>query len=211
MHDLARDVILIGASAGGVQAIGKVLSELPSDLGAAVAVTLHRGRHASGLKDVFGARSNLEVVEVEHGESFVPGRVYLAPPDFHLTFSGGIVLLNHGPKENYARPAIDVMFRSAARNYGSRVVGVVLTGNLSDGVAGLQEIKRCGGLSLAQEPAEAQAPSMPLNAVMHDHVDIVFLLSAAGRILSKLVEREGVAAALDTHGARRPESEPLLS
>ncbi|HEX6275725.1 MAG TPA: chemotaxis protein CheB, partial [Polyangiaceae bacterium] len=89
--------------------------------------------------------------------------------------------------------------------------GVVLTGNLRDGVAGLKEIKRLGGLSLAQEPAEAQAPSMPLNAVIHDHVDIVFRLSAAGQILSKLVERGGVAAALDTHGARRPESEPLLS
>jgi two-component system chemotaxis response regulator CheB len=137
--------------------------------------------------------------------------VYVAPPDFHLTFSSGMIVLNHGPKENHARPAIDVMFRSAAQNFGPRVIGVVLTGNLTDGVEGLKAIKSHGGLSLTQEPAEAQAPSMPLHALVYDHVDIVFRLASAGEVLSKLVGRKGVVDALRTSGARRPRDGPFVS
>ena len=210
--DVARDVILIGASSGGILALGKVLSELPRDFAAAIAVTLHRSpTHQSSLAEILSLRSNLKVEEARHGEPFASGRVYLAPPDFHLVFGGGMLFLNHGPRENHARPSIDMMFRSGARNYGRRVVGVILTGNLSDGVAGLLEIKRRGGLSLAQEPAEAFAPSMPQHAVEYDGVDIVFLLAAGGEVLMKLVDAKGVAAALKTHGTRRPKDRPLVS
>ena len=95
-------------------------------------------------------------------------------------------MLSRGPKENHSRPSIDVMFRSGALSYGPRVVGVVLTGNLQDGVAGLTAITRHGGLSIAQEPSEAYAPSMPENAVTHDNVNIVFRLAAAGEVVTKL-------------------------
>jgi two-component system chemotaxis response regulator CheB len=207
--DIARNVILIGASAGGIEAIGRILRELPSDLDASIAITLHRSpRHPSMLADVLGARSNIEVVEPASAQLFAPGRVYVAPADFHLVFGGGLVLLRHGPRENHARPSIDVMFRSGATNFGPRVIGVILTGNLADGVAGLKAIKRHGGLSLAQEPSEALAPSMPLHAVVYDDVDIIFRLSAAGEVLSKLVGQKGVNAALHTFGARRPSDEP---
>ena len=210
--ELRRDVILIGASAGGVEAISKVLAGLPKDFNAAIAITLHRGAsHASLLTEVLGARSKLEVVQARNAEPFSQGRVYLAPPDHHLTFSGGFIELDHGPREQHARPSVDVMFRSGARDFGARVIGVILTGNLIDGVAGLSAIKRHGGLSLAQEPAEAVAPSMPLNALVYDGVDIVFRLAAAGEILTKLVGSKGVSAALETRGARRPEDKKFDS
>jgi two-component system chemotaxis response regulator CheB len=203
--DVRRDVILIGASVGGIDAIGNVLRRLPKELGAAVAITLHRSpKHVSTLAEIFARSSPLPVVEPTSAELFRPGHVYLAPRDRHLVFGGGLVLPDHGPRENYARPSIDVMFRSGAEHFGGRVIGVVLTGNLSDGVQGLKAIKRHGGLSLAQEPAEAPAPSMPLNAVAYDDVDIVFRIAAGGEVLSKLVARSGVSAALRTIGARPP-------
>jgi two-component system chemotaxis response regulator CheB len=208
--DIHRNVILMGASLGGIQALGKILSTLPKNLGAAIAITLHRGKGKSSmLAEILGGRSQLELVQAENGQLFSPGRVYLAPPDYHLVFSGGLVRLDHGPKENHARPSIDAMFRSGAKNFGPRVIGVILTGNLSDGVAGLKAIKRQGGLSLAQEPAEAVAPSMPLHAVVYDHVDIVFQLAAGAEVLSRLVGAQGVGAALETAGARAPKDVPL--
>lgn len=210
--DIRRDVFLIGASAGGIKAIGKLLSELPTDFSGAIAITLHRSpTHASMLSQILGSRSKLEVIEPASGTLFQNGRVYIAPPDRHLVFSNGLVLLNDGPKVHYARPSIDVMFGSGARNFGPRAVGIVLTGNLTDGVAGLTAIKRHGGLSLAQEPAEAFAPSMPLNAVAYDGVDIIFRLAAGGEVFEKLAGAEGVGAALRIRGTRRPEDEPLLS
>ncbi len=210
--DVPRNVILMGASAGGISAIGKVLSELPPNLSAAIAVTLHRSpTHSSTLAHILSRHSKLQVAEARHGELFAAGRVYLAPPDFHLVFGSGLILLNHGPRENHSRPSINMMFRSGARNYGPRVVGVILTGNLSDGVAGLIDIKRHGGLSLAQEPSEALAPSMPLHALVYDDVDIVFRLAAGGEVLSTLVAAKGVEGALKTAGTRNPKDRPLVS
>ena len=205
-----RDVILIGASVGGVEAIGKVLSGLPKDFKAAIGITLHRSpSHVSMLADVLSTRSKLEVVQARTSQRFAPGGVYLAPPDYHLTFNGGFIVLDHGPREHHSRPSINVMFRSGAKDFGARVIGVILTGNLSDGVDGLGAIKRRGGLSLAQEPAEALAPSMPLNAVVYDDVDIIFRLAAASEVLTKLVGAKGVSVALETEGTRRPEDKPL--
>jgi two-component system, chemotaxis family, protein-glutamate methylesterase/glutaminase len=208
--DLTRDVILIGASAGGIQAIGKVLAELPPTLRAAVAITLHRSpSYPSLLGTIFGARSKLDVVEPKGGELFEPGRVYLAPPARHLVFANGLVRLDDGPRVHHSRPSIDVMFRSGAENFGSRVIGVILTGHLADGVAGLKAITAAGGLSIAQEPSEAFAPSMPENAVKYDDVDVIFNLSAAAEVISKLVASKGVDAAARTHGARRRRDVPL--
>jgi two-component system chemotaxis response regulator CheB len=150
------------------------------------------------------------VIEPKGGELFERGRVFLAPPDHHLVFRGGLVRLDHGPKEHHSRPSVDVMFRSGAHNFGPRVVGVVLTGNLDDGVSGLISITRHGGISLAQEPAEALAPSMPRNAVARDGVELIFRLDALGAVLENLVEAKGVAGALQVPGTRRPD-EPFIS
>jgi two-component system chemotaxis response regulator CheB len=198
-----RDVVVIGGSAGAVEALTHVLAQLPLDLGAAVAVVLHRHPDVtSNMARVFSRGSKLEVVEPEQGQPFDPGCVYLAPPDRHMVLCDDIVHLNRQPRQHHTRPAIDPLFRSAARSYGRRVIGVLLTGNLSDGVGGLIEIKQCGGLSLVQEPGEARFPSMPRNALIYDHVDLVFRLDGLVEVLAKLVSGQSVAAALGTRGVR---------
>jgi two-component system chemotaxis response regulator CheB len=200
-----RAVILIGASTGGIEAVTRVLRGLPAGFDALIAITLHRSpSHPSLLSSILTSKTAHEVIEPRDGQLFESKRVFLAPPDRHLVFGSGAVFLSHAPRENFARPSIDVMFRSGAENFGSRVIGVILTGHLTDGVAGLTVIKKRGGLSLAQEPAEALAPSMPMNAVAYDGVDIIFHLAAAGEVLGKLVAAQGVAVAASTHGARRP-------
>ena len=203
MTSRRRDVIVIGGSAGAVEAMTRVLGQLPRDLDAAVAVALHRPPSpASNLARVFGRGSRLQVVEPEQGEAFEPGRIYLAPADRHMVLYDEIVGLNRQPRQHHTRPAIDPLFRSAARSYGHRVIGVLLTGNLSDGVGGLIEIKQRGGLSLVQEPGEARFPSMPRNALIYDNVDLVFRLDGLAEVLAKLVAGQAVATALGTRGVR---------
>ena len=200
----ARDVILIGASQGGVAALKTLLAGLPDRFGAAIAITIHRSpSFVSVLADVLGAHSKMPVVEAGDGRRFEPGLVYLAPQDHHLTFRSGALWGDRGPKHHFVRPAIDVMFTSGAAAYGSRVIGVLLTGNLSDGVAGLVNIKQHGGLSLAQDPAEAEAPSMPRNAVVYDDVDVIFQLNAAARVLTKLVGGADIDEAAAVLGTQR--------
>jgi two-component system chemotaxis response regulator CheB len=201
---LRRDVIVIGASEGGFQAVSVLLAGLPHPFGASVAITLHRSpTFVSELPQLLRQRTGVNVVEPRNGELFQRNRVYLAPRDRHLEIRHGALWLNHGPKEHHSRPAIDVMFRSAAQAYESRVVGVLLTGNLSDGVTGLIEIKSRGGLSLAQDPSDARAPEMPRNALTYDDVDVVFRLAAAPTVLAQIVKGESVEAAADAAGAER--------
>ena len=183
-----RDIIVIGASAGGVEAVQTLLSNLPRDLPAALAVTIHRRPVASLLHEVIGRHSALEVVEATDRMLFKKGRVHLAPPDQHLRLgAAGCVRLDRGPKYHHTRPAIDPLFESAANRYGHRVVGVLLTGNMSDGVTGLNDIKAAGGLSLVQRPDDATHPSMPRNAVLFDHVDRTFRLATAHILLEAVV------------------------
>jgi two-component system, chemotaxis family, protein-glutamate methylesterase/glutaminase len=181
-----RDLVVIGASAGGVEALTILLTKLPADLPAAVAVVLHRSPYyESRLPAVLGRRATLDVREPGHGERVEPGRVYVAPRDLHMVLNDGRLELHRGPKEHYTRPAIDPLFATAARAYGARVVGVQLTGSGDDGVAGLLAIKAGGGISIAQDPSEAAFPAMPLNAMLFDHVEAVLPL-------------EGIADALVT-------------
>jgi two-component system, chemotaxis family, protein-glutamate methylesterase/glutaminase len=189
-----RDIIVIGASAGGVEALSVLLANLSGDLRAAVAVTLHRRPVVSFLKEVLGRRSQLPVVEATDRMVFKKGRVHLAPPDRHLLFGDGVIGLDRGPKYHHTRPAIDPMFESAAKRYGRRVVGVLLTGNMSDGVMGLNDIKAAGGLSLVQRPDDASYPSMPRNAVLFDHVDRLFRLASAHLLLEAVVATGAVPA-----------------
>jgi len=202
-----RNVILIGGSQGAIPAIKTLLRGLPAGLHAAIGITIHRSAtFKSELGDLFGKHSALPVSEAAHGALFEAGRVYLAPPDHHLMLRSGAMWLDHGPKQHHVRPAVDPMFVSGAKAYGGRVVGVLLTGNLSDGVAGLLSIKKHGGLSLAQDPHEAEAPSMPSNAIAFDDVDAIFSIAAASRLLGDLVSGVKLGDAIESDGARRPSS-----
>jgi len=166
MPEAERDMVVMGASAGGVEAYQRVLSGLPENFPAAVCLVLHVGSEApSALAQVLGRYAKLPVIQAEDGAQIRPAHVYVAPADHHLLIDPGKMRVLHGPKENRHRPSIDVLFRSAANAYGSRVIGVVLTGSLDDGTAGLQAIMRNGGKAIVQHPDDALFPSMPLNAI----------------------------------------------
>jgi two-component system chemotaxis response regulator CheB len=161
-----HDIIVIGASAGGVERMLELVSLLPADLDAAVFVTLHVSPSAeSMLPTLLQRRTRLRVGHGRHDERIERGRIYVAPPDQHLLVRRGRIELSMGPRENMHRPAVDALFRTAAHSYGARVVGVVLSGNLDDGTAGAIEIHRAGGIIIAQDPAEALYASMPQSAI----------------------------------------------
>jgi two-component system, chemotaxis family, protein-glutamate methylesterase/glutaminase len=162
----AREIVVIGASAGGVEALKRVIGSLPSDLEAAVFVVLHVSAiGTSVLPEILGRVTDLRVEHAQEGDDLERGRVYVAPPDRHLLLESGRVRVVGGPKQNGHRPAIDPLFRSAARAYGVRVVGVVLSGTLDDGSTGLLAIKRAGGVSIVQDPGDALFRTMPERAI----------------------------------------------
>jgi two-component system chemotaxis response regulator CheB len=178
-----RDVIVIG----GVDALRLLLERLPADLPASVFIVLHTADEGpSLLADVLGRTSSLPVLIAEEAQSFAPGLVYLAPPDRHLLVGADHVHTRRGPRENGTRPAIDPLFRSAAANCSTRVIGVILTGLLDDGTAGLQAIKRCGGLAVVQDPSEAAYAQMPRSAIRDVAVDHVLSLEEIAAALPRL-------------------------
>jgi two-component system chemotaxis response regulator CheB len=150
-------------------------------------VVLHIGDHASSLPELMSAAGPLPARHARHGEVAQAGHVYVAPPDHHLLFDDGRLHLWHGPREHHTRPAIDPLFRSAALSAGPRAIGVVLTGRLDDGSAGLQAIKDCGGLAVVQDPADAEDPAMPLAALSAVRVDHQVPLRALPDLLAALV------------------------
>lgn len=189
-----RNVVVVGASTGGGEALTSLLSRLPADFPAGVCVVLHisEGSPAT-LSDFLSRRCALPVSTARDGEPFGQGHVYLAPPDHHLLLKRGQLRVVMGPRENRVRPAIDPLFRSAGVAYGSSVIGVVLTGLLNDGSAGLAAIKRCGGLAVVQDPADAPFPDMPLNARRAAEVDHCLTLEAMPDLLNRLVREEAAA------------------
>ncbi|HKA07676.1 MAG TPA: chemotaxis protein CheB [Gemmataceae bacterium] len=181
-----RDIIVIGASAGGVDALKQLVQGLPKDLPAAVFVVLHLPAHGpSVLPRILSRAGQLQAVHPEDGDEIRRGTIYVAPPDYHLLVKSGHVRLTRGPRENSHRPAADALFRTAARAYGPRVIGVVLSGVLDDGTAGLLAIKRLGGLAAVQHPDDAMYVGMPQSAI--DNVPVDYCLSAAA--LPKLLVR----------------------
>ena len=161
-----HDVVVVGASLGGLDALAALVGGLPADLPAAVFVVQHVAAASPGtLGEILDKRGPLAARLAEDGEPIAPGRVYVAPPDRHLLVTPGAVRLSDGVRENRARPAVDPLFRSAAVAYRSRVVGVVLTGALDDGAAGLRAIRQCGGVAVVQDPADAAYPDMPRHAL----------------------------------------------
>jgi two-component system chemotaxis response regulator CheB len=183
-EEIARDVIVVGASAGGIRAVIEILSRLPAELPAFVGIVIHRGSTSqSNWSKSLGSKTKLRVVEPSDGDELTPGTAYVAPADCHMTFLDGRVILRRGAKEHHTRPAIDPLFTSAALAYGPRCVGVVLTGGGHDGMEGLLSITTAGGLSMAQKPAEAEQASMPEYAIAHDHVCAALTIDKIGDAL----------------------------
>jgi two-component system chemotaxis response regulator CheB len=182
-----HDIIVIGASAGGVDALRQIARELPADLPAAVFVVLHvPAESPSLLPELLASAGRLPAIQASHGDPFAPGRVYVAPPDHHMLIERDHIHVVRGPRENGFRPAIDALFRTAARAYGPRTVGVVLTGMLDDGTAGLLAVKRHGGVALVQDPADAPYASMPESALRYVTVDWVLPVAQIAPKLAQL-------------------------
>ena len=185
---LNKDIIVIGTSAGGIEAMKALAGGLPPDLKAALLVVLHMGANGLGiLPQILERAGPLPAGNARDGDAVRPGRIYAAPPDHHLLLEpSGRVRLSRGPKENRFRPAVDPLFRSAAHAFGPRVIGVVLTGFLDDGTTGLWAIKDRGGTAVVQNPEEALAPSMPRSALAHVAVDHCVSLKDMARLLAEL-------------------------
>lgn len=188
-----RDIVVIGGSAGSLQVLQTVLSALPWDFPAAVFIVLHTTEDSPGLlPEILNRHSKLPVMYAVHNAEILPSRVFIAPAgQRHMLLDRGKVRLDPGPRENRSRPAIDALFRSASYAYGSEVIGVVLSGNLDDGTAGLMAIKSRGGTAIVQDPDEAIAPSMPASAIEASDVDFVLRAEEIGPKLAELAPTEG--------------------
>lgn len=195
---VVRDVIVIGASAGGIRAVIDVLARLSADLPAFIGVVIHRGAvSADNWSQVIGMKTSLRVVEPADGDALERGVVYVAPADCHMRFERDRVRLDGDAKKHFTRPAVDPLFSSAALAYGPRVVAVVLTGGGHDGMLGLLDVSTAGGLALVQKPSEAADASMPTYAIAHDHVLAALGVDEIGDALAQLARGEvvGISAA----------------
>jgi len=199
-----RDIVVLGASAGGIEAITTILADLSVDLPAAVFIVVHVAPQSPGhLAGIFDRAGPLPVQNAHQGQTFSTGRVYVAPPDRHLLLgANGRILLSRGPRENLSRPAIDPLFRSAALAFGPRVIGAVLSGGLDDGCAGLRGIKMCGGTTIVQDPTDAVADSMPRNALRSTDVDYCQSARRLGQLIDKLVRAELQDVSVPLEGKR---------
>lgn len=193
-----RDVVVVGASAGGVETLSRLIAKLPADLPATVLVVLHvSSSHTSALPHILERAGSLPAAHAEDGEELRHARIVVAPPDLHLLVMDGRVRLSRGPRENGHRPGIDPLLRSAARACGPRLIGVVLTGSLDDGSAGLLAVRARGGVTVVQDPEEAISPGMPRNAIAAAQPDHVLGVDAMGPLLERLVSEEVAPAAED--------------
>jgi two-component system, chemotaxis family, protein-glutamate methylesterase/glutaminase len=183
-----HDIIVIGASLGGEAALTYLLKQLPESFSAMILVVLHMHPAAPKILDrILTAKTRKKIKFAEDEEALSPGTVYLAPPNQHLMVKEDYILLSNGPRENNVRPSIDVLFRSAAVNDTTRVIGVLLSGILDDGTAGLQAIKACGGITVVQNPDDAEYAEMPKNALNDVEIDHVVTLGQMGSLLMQLI------------------------
>jgi len=192
---LKRDIVVIGSSAGGVPALIELVSSLPKDFGGSIFVVQHIPPYSgSNLHRILDREGPLSAVAAEDGEAIKPGTIYVATPDHHLLVEEGKVVVKRGPKENRFRPSVDALFRSAAYIYGSRVIGVVLSGALDDGTSGLWSIKRLGGVTVIQEPSDALFPQMPINAQQQVSIDYSLPASQLAALLTRLTSEPAQAS-----------------
>ncbi len=186
----APTIIVIGASAGGVDALRTLVTALPADLPAAIFIVLHVGSHKSELPRLLSQVGGLPAAHARDGQEYRAGHIYVAPPDHHMVIEETCISLTKGPRENWARPAIDTLFRSAASVREADTIGVILTGGMNDGTAGLYAIAQAGGVTIVQDPAEAISSSMPESALAHVEVGHCLPLEGIARLLTALaVER----------------------
>ncbi|MES2261229.1 MAG: chemotaxis protein CheB [Pseudomonadota bacterium] len=196
-------VIVIGTSAGGLSALGHLVAQLPADLPAAILIVQHMAATSSSeaMLRVLALKGKLPCRQAIHHGAIKAGHIYVAQPDKHLMVSQGRTLVTKGARENRSRPGIDPLFRSAAVEYGNRVIGVILTGYLNDGTAGMEVIRRCGGTCIVQDPADATYPDMPQHVLKHVKVDYCVPLAEMGALLARLAVRE--------RGASKPVPEDI--
>jgi two-component system chemotaxis response regulator CheB len=194
---VSRDLVVMGSSWGGLVALETILRALPNDFGAAIAIAQHRSPDSGSgaLSAMLGRYSALEVCEAGDKEPIEPGRVYIAPPDYHLYVEEGSFALDVDDAVQYSRPSIDVLFDSAADVYGERLAAVILTGANQDGAYGITRVRRRGGLTIAQDPATAAKREMPAAAIATGAVDRVLPLDEIGPVLASVSAR-------DTNGSR---------
>ena len=186
---MAHDIIVIGTSAGGVEALMTLVAGFPAGLRASLFIVMHiLPTHPSALPTILSRWGPLPACHATEGMLIEQGTIYVAPPNHHLLLSLESLHLGTGPKEHHVRPAADVLFRSAASVYGPRVVGVVLTGNDGDGTVGLQAVKQSGGVTIVQDPADAAWPEMPQHALERVKIDYTTALVSMASLLIRLVE-----------------------
>src|SRR4051812_7254117 len=206
----ARNIVVIGASAGGLHALTAIVERLPAALPASVLIVVHSSSDGPGiLPQILERISLLPVGFASDGEALVQGRMYVARPDFHLIVGPHSLALTHGPRENGFRPAIDPLFRTAAREHGPRVIGIILSGALSDGTYGLSVIKHHGGIAVVQDPKDAGVPGMPESAIRYVDVDHVLPAAEIGPLIERL-PREPARKKRRSDMPRPNEPEPQL-
>lgn len=199
-----RNIVVIGSSAGGIDALRSLFSGLPSDTSASFFVTQHLSAQSPSMLDrILQKHTGMHVTFAEDRQLLMPNTVYIAAPDRHLMIEGDRVRVTRGPRECRARPAVDVLFRSAAIAYGPRVIGVILTGALDDGTAGLWQIKDRQGLAFVQDPGEAGYSSMPDSAIEHVEVDCVGTIETLAAEISRALMSEVPIPAVDEPSERQ--------
>lgn len=203
----ASHAIVIGASSGGVSALLELAAGLPARLDAVIGLVLHVGSQRSILPELLARRSAWPAIHPRDGQPLLPGTLYVAPPDHHMLFTASTIRLSRGPRENHSRPALDPLFRTTALEWRERAIGVVLTGDLDDGTAGLAAIKACGGLAIVQDPQTAFQPSMPASALAHVQADHCLPLAEIAPTLARLAGAgPRPQAALPTPGLLREQA-----
>lgn len=196
-----KQIVVIGASAGGIETLRELVATLPADFAAPVCVVLHTSPHSPGVLDSILTRAGpLPATNARDRERLKPGHIYVAPPDCHLLVEPGVLRVTKGPRENRFRPAIDPLFRSAAQIFGPGAIGVILSGTLDDGTAGLWAVKQLGGTAVVQDPADAMYPDMPRNALQHVRVDHTLRLADIGPLLIRLTSAAVPEAAAPSVG-----------
>ncbi len=187
----ATNIVTIGASAGGLSAVSKLLSLIPADVDAALFIVIHLSKNTvpENVLQILNRKSHIKVEIPENGASIEKGKAYLAPSNKHMMLQAGKILIAMGPMENHWRPSIDVLFRTAAAEYDSCVTGIILTGLLDDGSSGMSSIKAAGGTCIVQEPDEAEFPDMPNNVLKNIDVDYRVPIIDMGYILTDLYSR----------------------
>lgn len=182
-----KDIIVMGASTGGFDAFKKIIAGLPPDFSTPIFIVWHMSPDIRGiLPEVLNRTNRIVAAHAYNNEEIKPNRIYVAPPDHHMLIEADKILVTHGPKENRFRPSVDPLFRSAAYAYGKRVIGVILSGALDDGTAGLWTVKHYGGTAIVQNPMEAEVSSMPENAMREVKIDYCVSLSKMPTLLVRL-------------------------